>query len=311
MKVLITGSSGDIGSYLVPYFAQKGWVVRTLDLRQADYPDAVVAPENRFVGSVADEALVDEATDGVDAVVHLAWSFSEKPQEVFDVDIRGHIRLLDAAVKKGIRRFIYTSTATVYGKAVSKPVSEEHPRLVFEARKPFYALAKSVAEDLCAYYHREAGLGTVVLRFWWAFGEKIGGRHLRNMIRDALQGKTLVVPSGSGGTFITMEDLARTIELALGCERAPGQIYNSGSFYVTWEEIAEMIVEACGSQGGYKAVPLSEWNGPTFLSDDWEISWGKAERDLGFKPLRSREENVRSLKKAIAAVAAALREETA
>ncbi|MGB9793148.1 MAG: NAD-dependent epimerase/dehydratase family protein [Thermacetogeniaceae bacterium] len=308
-KVLVTGSSGDVGSYLVRYFAQKGFVVRALDLRQGSYSDDVVAPENRFVGSVADDALVDEAVAGSDAVVHLAWSFSDKPAEIFDVDIRGHINLLEAALRRGVKRFIYTSTATVYGRAVRVPVTESHPRLVFEARKPLYALAKSTAEDLCTYYHLEAGLETVIFRFWWAFGETIGGRHLRNMVREALQGKTLVVPAGAGGTFVTMADLARAIELALSSERASGKIYNVGSFYVTWEEIAEMIVEATGSKGGFRAVPLAEWDGPQFLSDNWELGWEEAERDLGYRPANSRSENALALKKAIAAVADALRSE--
>ncbi len=146
----------------------------------------------------------------------------------------------------------------------------------------------------------------VVFRFWWAFGETIGGRHLRNMVQDALKGKTLEVPGGVGGTFVTMDDLSRAFELALNSERASGKIYNIGSFYVTWEEIAGMIVEITGSAGGVKTIPLNEWNGPKFLSDSWEIGWEKAAEDLGYRPALGREEGLASLKKAIAALAGSL-----
>lgn len=308
MKVLITGSSGDVGSYLVRYLAARGWDVRTLDVRDGCFPSEIVTHTNRFVGSVADRDLVERAVEGTEAVIHLAWSFSEQPAEIFNVDIPGHVNLLEAAVRHRVQRFIYTSTATVYGRAVNVPVTEEHPRFIFEARKPLYALAKSLAEDLCTYYHRETGLKIVVFRFWWAFGETIGGRHLRNMVREALQGKALEVPAGAGGTFVTMEDLARGFELALNGERGTGKIYNIGSFYVTWEEIARMIVEVTGSTGGVKTVSLSEWNGPKFLSDDWEIGWDRAEQDLGYRPAIGREQGVASLKRAIAALAESLGE---
>lgn len=309
MKVLVTGAAGDVGRFLVRYLAEKGYAVRALDVKKGDFPEEMVKPEDNFVGSVADTAIVERATDGVESIIHLAWSFSEKPDEIFNVDISGHIRLLEACCKKGIKRFVYTSTATVYGRAVQVPVTEEHPRLVFEARKPLYALAKSVAEDLCAYYQSQKGVDTVIFRFWWAFGESIGGKHLRSMVRDALQGRTLEVPSASGGTFVTMADLAKAVDLALTSDKASGKVYNVGSFYITWDEIAQMIIDVTGSKGGFSSIPLDKWSGPQFLSDDWRMSWDRAEQELGYRPTASRAENLMSLKKAIAAMADALRVE--
>lgn len=100
-----------------------------------------------------------------------------------------------------------------------------------------------------------------------------------------------------------MDYLSRAFELALSNEKAPGKIYNIGSFYVTWEEIAGMIVEITGSAAGVKTIPLNQWEGPKFLSDSWDISWEKAAQDLGYSPMLSREEGLVSLKKAIAALA--------
>jgi|GEM_PF-5427603 len=103
-----------------------------------------------------------------------------------------------------------------------------------------------------------------------------------------------------------MDDLSQTFRLALNCERAPGQIYNIGSFYITREEIAEMIVEVTGSAGVVRTISANEWNGPKFLSDSWEINWEKASQDLGYRPALGREDGAASLNNAIAALAEGL-----
>jgi UDP-glucose 4-epimerase len=240
-----------------------------------------------LLGDISDAAIAKDAVRGKDLVIHLAWSFADDPHTIFDTDIKGHTHLLDAASSTGVKGFIYTSTATVYGRAVVHPVTEAHQCLIGEARKPLYALGKLTAEELCKYYHKTRGLHVTVFRFWWAFGESIGGSHLRALIRKAINNQPLELVSGAGGAFITMADLESAIMLAASRPIASGQIYNVASFFLTWEEIVKIIVHLTNSNSPIQFIPSEEWRGPAFLSEVWDLDWSKATTELGFAPTAS------------------------
>lgn len=155
MRVLILGGAGDVGRHLIGDLSQNGYEVTVLD-RASRVPKIA---EDRSItylqADITNSALVNQAVQGKDVIIHLAWSFADDPHIVFGEDIIGHINLLEAASSSGVSRFIYTSTATVYGRAVFHPVTETHPCLVEEARKPLYGLGKHTAEELCNLYHKE------------------------------------------------------------------------------------------------------------------------------------------------------------
>jgi len=146
------------------------------------------------------------------------------------------------------------------------PIEEDHPLCVLEARKPACGMAKEFAEKLTLLAARTEGPPATVLRFWWAFGEEIGGRYLSEMLRTAA-GKTLLVPADSGGSFLSMEDLIQVVELILLNPGSFGQVFNLSSLYVTWEEIARMMVEVTGSSARVQVVCPTEWAGAAFLAD--------------------------------------------
>jgi nucleoside-diphosphate-sugar epimerase len=145
MKVLIVGAAGEVGRYLMKDLSRKHHDVTGFDRA----PKPRETDESLLVaylqGDIADAVVTREAVQGKDVVIHLAWSFADDAETIFGEDIKGHINLLEAASSFGIRGFIYTSTATVYGPASSHPVTEDHPCLIDEARKPLYALSKYTA----------------------------------------------------------------------------------------------------------------------------------------------------------------------
>lgn len=170
----ISGGAGEVGRHLMKDFFQEGYKVTILD-RAPKVPEKnEKLPVTYLQGNLTDAALVNKAVQGKDVIINLASSFADDPQTVFGEDLKGHINLLEAASSSRIHSFIYTSTATVYGRAVFHPVMETHPCLVGDARKPLYALGKYTAEELCKLYHKEWGLVVTIFRFWWAFGENIG-----------------------------------------------------------------------------------------------------------------------------------------
>ena len=289
MRVLVTGGAGEVGRYLLKDFSQKGYEVTILDRAPKVTGVDEKRPLTYLRGNLTDAALVNEAVQGKDVIINLAWSFADDPQTVFGEDIKGHINLLEAASSSKARSFIYTSTATVYGRAVLHPVTETHPCLVGEARKPLYALGKYAAEELCKMYHKERGLPATVFRFWWAFGHNIGGRHLRDLIKKSIKHQPLEMVRGAGGAFVTMADLGIAIKSAMAKPAASGQVYNVGSLFLTWEEIGTMIVRLTNSTSATHFIPSEQWQGPAFLNEVWDLSWDKAERELGYRPKDSAE----------------------
>jgi len=207
--------------------------------------------------------------------------------------------LLEAAAAEKISHFFYTSTAVVYGKPVKSPITEADPCLVEDARKPFYGIAKMTAEKLLLAYFRTKGLPVTIFRFWWSYGEEIGGRHLRDLIKLAQAGGSLMVPKDAGGSFLHFDDLTNAILLALQKPKTFGEIFNLSTLFLSWEEVARMIIEVTGSLSPLEVIPAKEWKGAPFLADTWELSTGKAERVFAYRPTLSPSEARQSLKEAI------------
>jgi len=284
MRILVTGGNGSVGCGLVPSLLDRGHHVVVLD-KELGVVREIAHPQLFFVpGSIEDPAAVAQAARGAEAIVHLAWSFSDDPAHLLEHDLRGHLLLLAAAREQGTRHFIYTSTAVVYGKPVRAPIDEDHPLRVLEARKPAYGMAKEFAEKLTLLAAQGSELSATVMRFWWAFGQEIGGKHLREMLRTAADGRTLRVPADCGGSFLSQDDFNLAAAAILSRPVSGGRVFNLASAYVSWEEVARMVVEVTGSASKVDAIPAEEWRGAAFLADRWELDDRRVRRELGFTP---------------------------
>jgi UDP-glucose 4-epimerase len=179
--------------------------------------------------------------------------------------------------------------------------------LVLAARKPAYGVAKEFAEKLTFLAAQSEGPPAAILRFWWAFGQEIGGRHLREMLGAAAAGETLAVPADCGGSFLSLEDFIQAVDLLLGTDLGRGQVFNVASGYVTWKEIARVILDVTGSAAPIRVVPRHDWTGATFLADRWELDDRRIRSELGFKPTRDPVGLRLALRDAIAATWKSLR----
>jgi len=301
MRILIVGGAGEVGKYLISFFMRRGHEVNILD-RAATLPESIQALPIKYIrGDITDATLVNAAVQGTEAIIHLAWSFADDAPTIFNEDIKGHVHLLEAAASAGVRHFLYTSTAVVYGRASIHPVTESHPCLIQEARKPLYGLGKYTAEELCKVYCRDRKVPATIFRFWWAFGDTISGRHLRDLVKKALSHKPLEMVRGAGGAFVTMTDLGRVMDEVLAKEEASGQVYNVGSLFLTWEEIAGMIIRLTNSKSSIDRIPSDQWKGPAFLNEVWDLSWDRAGQELGYAPEGTPEQMRSQLSKALQA----------
>lgn len=283
MRFLLVGGAGEVGRALSDYLRGRGHEVIIFD--RAVWPISSRGEGLTAIrGDLQDRALVQAAARGVDVVVNLAWSFSEDAATIFREDIGGHVNLLEAAVAGKCRRFIYASSAVVYGTPQGEPVTEDHPCLTEKARKPLYAIGKRTAEQLCEIYHKDKGLPVTITRFWWAFGDTVGGRHLREMIATAASNEPIKIVAGAGGTFVTMSDLAAFVAAVAERPNVAEGVYNVGSLFMTWAEIAAMIVETVGSRSCLLESSGQGWTGPAFLKERWRLSWERAAKEAGFRP---------------------------
>lgn len=306
MNILVTGGCGNIGVHVVKVLAEKGHFVRVVD-KDAEGLKNLAAPQvETLPGDFSDKDFISAAVKGMDVILHLAWSFSQDPVELFETDVKGYAHLLNAAVEHGIQQVINTSTAVAYGKPLYNPVDEDHPRLVEQARKPMYALAKLATEKLGLIYSQEHGLPVNTIVIWWAYGDEIGGKHVRSMVKDVIQKGELLVPKDCGGSFLQLDDFVAGLEAMF--ERKPsGQTYNFDTVYLTWEELAQIIASRANPDAKIIPVSKEEWTGSTFLTEDWNFSTEKAAKELGYKSQFTKEEAVDHLGRALGACIAEVR----
>ena len=288
-RILITGGAGSCGVFLTDSFLERGYEVTVIDRDVESLRSVEKENLNLIQEPLENRDAVKEAVKGVDAVIHLAWSFSSDPMEVLEQDLKGHINLLEEMTEQKTGHLIYTSTAVVYGKPRYSPIDEDHPLVVEEARKPLYGITKAAAEKLCLLYWKERGLPATVIRFWWAYGEDIGGRHLRQMLQTAVDGEPLEFPGDSGGSFLYLADLYQGVEKCLFSPAAFGQTFNLGTVYVTWEEVAGIVKDVTGSISEIRTIPVSEWRGSAFLADPWELDDNLARQLVDYSPTDAKE----------------------
>lgn len=161
---LVTGSAGHLGEALVRALRAAGRPTRGVDLLGSACTDVV--------GTITDPAVVERCMDGVVDVVHAATLHkphvgTHSRQQFVDTNITGTLHLLEAAVRAGVRSFVYTSTTSAFGDALSPPAGAPAAWItedVVPLPKNIYGVTKVCAEDLCQLAHRNQGLPVLVLR---------------------------------------------------------------------------------------------------------------------------------------------------
>ena len=214
MRILVTGSSGHLGEALVRVLGSEGHDVVGLDVLDA--------PSTDLVGSIVDRAWVRRCVEGIDAVVHAATLHkphvaSHTRQEFVDTNVTGTLNLLEAAVAAGVGRFVYTSTTSTFGRALTPPAGAPAAWItenVAPVPRNIYGVTKTAAEDVCELIHRDHGLPCLILRTSRFFPEPDDRAEARDAYDDAnLKVNELLYRR------VDLEDVVGAHRLAL--ERAP------------------------------------------------------------------------------------------
>ncbi len=183
MKCLVTGAAGFIGSHLCQKLLDGGYPVLGIDsfsdfyprwMKESNLQPLMKAKDFEFIADDLNRLELENILESVDHVFHLAAQAGVRTSwgESFSVYTKDNIeatqRLLEAAKKSQIRRFIFASSSSVYGTCPELPMAETSPVHPFSP----YGVTKLAAEQLCLLYWKNHGVPTLSLRFFTVYGPK-------------------------------------------------------------------------------------------------------------------------------------------
>ena len=295
-SVLVIGGAGFIGSHVL------GELLRT-DVRTVIVYDNFSRGKRSNIrpymgdprcsvfqdgGDIRDIDVLNAAVSKADAVIHLAamWLLHciEYPRTAFEVNIQGTFNVLEACVKHGVEKLIYSSSASVYGDAVAVPMAEDHP---FRNRN-FYGATKIAGEAMCRAFHDRFNLNYVGLRYMNVYGphqdQQAAYTGVIPMMLNRIEANETPEINGDGSQaydFITARDAARCNVLALQSS-AQDEFYNVGTGVQTSiRELCETILRLTGSQLPLRFRPYSDEDARRLVQNRIG-STEKASRELGF-----------------------------
>lgn len=172
-RVLVTGGAGFIGCHLCEEVLNLGKEVVVVDDLSTGKRENILAGAKFIKLDIADRAGVRAALENIDLVFHLAAQPSasastKEPDRDFESNARGTYNMLQAALQAKVKRFVYTSSAAVYGEAKRLPMDEEQPT---EPGVP-YGASKLSGERYTLVFNRAYGLSSVCLRPFNVYGPK-------------------------------------------------------------------------------------------------------------------------------------------
>jgi UDP-glucuronate 4-epimerase len=293
-SILVTGGAGFIGSHAAARFLREGWKVGILDDFN-DFYDPAIKRRNVaalsgevtiYEGDIADQAAVEGAfASGWDTVLHLAARAGVRPSirqpELYvRTNVLGTVNILAAAVRTGVRKFLFASSSSVYGAAEEVPFRES--AALRRTYSP-YAATKVAGEQICSTYSHLHGLPVVALRFFTVYGP--GQRPdlaIHKFTRAIHEGRP--IPQFGDGTsrrdYTYVDDIVQGILAAAHYTRAEFDVFNLGeSETISLAELIGAIEKAVGKQAVIDRQPDQPGDMPATWAD---IS--KARSLLGYEP---------------------------
>ncbi len=307
MRVLITGATGLLGGHLIKELQQRGEDIRALVL-PVENADRLEKQGVEVVrGDITDANTLGPAVKDVELIFHLAGMMGVwRPLADYRlVNVTGSENLYKAAQKAGVRRYVHTSSHTVYGLGYGRFLTEN------DALRPDpdpYSLTKAEGDRLMRRLMLNSNVETVILRPGTFFGP--GDRlHFGRMAQKMKDGKGVIIGRGDNALpFCYVTDVVQGFLLAAYHENAPGNVYNiTNDQPLTQLEMFNAIADAVGgvrptrhlpylpiyygSIVAEKVVarvtrtkPIVTQLGAMMFGSDNRHSVEKARRELGYEP---------------------------
>jgi nucleoside-diphosphate-sugar epimerase len=259
-NILVTGGAGFIGSHIVDKLVALGCEVSVLDDlsagKMSNLSEAADSGHLHFVkGDVRDPQTVKEALKNVDTVFHEAAFVSvnlsvENPLLANEINVEGTLNLLKASADAKIKRFVFASSAAVYGEQLGVKKNE---RMLCEPLNP-YGVTKLAGESYVRSFWKVYKLPTVALRYFNVYGPRQSfdlasayGGAVTLFINRIIRGLPPIIYGDGKQTrdFVYVGDVVEANMFALNCEAATGQAFNIGSGRrVTINRVAQVLKRA-------------------------------------------------------------------
>ncbi len=304
-RLLVIGGAGFIGSHLVDQ------LTRTNAREIIIYDNFCRGTRENLAGALRDPRvsifpiggdiletdILAKAMEGIDGVFHLAalWLLQcyDYPRSAFDVNMRGTFNVIEAAVAAGVKRVVYSSSASVYGNALELPMTESHS---FN-NDTFYGATKIAGEQMFRSLGLRYNLPWVGLRYMNVYGPRqdYKGTYTAVMhkVLDRIERGLSPHVYGDGTQcydFVEVSDVARANVLAMQAEGS-GQCYNVGrGIGTSIRDLTQLILRLCSCDLPIEYLP----EGKTFVTNRIG-STTLAEKDLGFRWSVTLEEGMRRL----------------
>jgi UDP-glucose 4-epimerase len=262
--VLVTGGAGFIGSHSVEALLESGARVRVLDNfssgKRSNLPDS--SSLSVISGDIRDGTTVDDAMAGITHVLHLAAQVSV-PASVADPlgssqhNVQGFLNVLDTARRAKVTRFVYASSAAVYGAPVELPLNEDSPVAPLSP----YGLEKSINDQYAALYSQLYGISTLGLRYFNVYGPRQDPASpyagVISRFASALANDEQLRVFGDGGQtrdFIFVKDVAR-VNLNALASPANGVCNIATGHSVTLLELIDTLAKCAAKTANVKHEP--------------------------------------------------------
>jgi nucleoside-diphosphate-sugar epimerase len=302
-KILVTGGAGFIGSHVVEQLLGHDVAeVTVLDNFVRGSRSNLEAVEddprlNVVDGTIEDTKLLRRLCEGRDYVFHLAalWLHEcvHEPRRAIDVNVGGTFNVVEAAHAAGVRKVVYSSSASVYGDALETPMTEDHP---FNNRT-LYGATKIAGEQFFRAFNEQHGLEWIGLRYMNVYGPRMDDRGayvsviVKVLDRIAAGERPLIFGDGSQAyDFVHVRDVSRANVLALQAGAGDDAVNVGTGAQTTIAELVDLLLALTGSD----LEPEHLSNEQMFVRNRVG-STETAEELLGFRAEISLEEGLRSV----------------
>ncbi len=297
-RLLVTGGAGFIGSHLCERLLKEGYYVINLD-NFNNYYDPKIKWRNieqalnhqnyaLYVGDIRDNKILAQITEEqgrIDMICHLAAMAGVRnslkdPVEYVSVDVGGTVNMLEFARKNEVRKFVFASSSSVYGKNSKIPFSEDDP---LEGQVSPYAAAKRSAELYCQTYSDLYEIPTVVLRFFTVYGPRQRPEMAVHLFtRLIMEGKSIPVfgDGSSARDYTYIDDIIKGVYKAMLYDNTVFEIFNLGNNKMTaLSDLIGVIEKVVGNKARIQKNPDQPGDTPKTWA---QIS--KAQELLGYEP---------------------------
>ena len=225
MKVLITGATGLLGSHLIKRLQERGEDIRALVLPVENASKLTAQGVEVVRGDITDASTLGPAVRDIELVFHLAGMMGvHRPMSDYRlVNVTGSENLYRAAQRAGVRRFVHTSSHTVYGLGYGRFMTESDP---LRPNLDPYPQTKAEGDRLIRRLMLDSAMETVILRPGTFFGP-YDHLHFGRMAQKTKDGKALLVGRGNNALpFCYVTDVVDGFMLGAYHKNAPGNVYN-------------------------------------------------------------------------------------